>query len=112
MVPPLPAASRPSNTTTTRAPACTTQSCSRHNLVWSFRSSFSYSFRFSLRPLSSGPCLDIGLSRGYFFSQDGLSLHGARRRVPDVGRVLGDGAVAGELAGAGHVDDGLAGPGV
>ena len=32
--------------------------------------------------------------------------------VPDVGRVLGDGAVAGELARAGHIQDGLARPGV
>src|SRR5262245_58076377 len=36
----------------------------------------------------------------------------ARLRVPDVGRVLGDGAVTGELSRAGHVQDGLARPGV
>src|SRR5262249_26313879 len=35
-----------------------------------------------------------------------------RLRVPDGGRVLGDGAVAGELSRTGHVQDGLARPGI
>src|SRR5262245_39182572 len=37
---------------------------------------------------------------------------GTRLRVPDGGRVLGDGAVAGELSRAGHIHNGLARPGV
>src|SRR5262249_13224602 len=36
----------------------------------------------------------------------------ARLGVPDAGRVFSDGAVAGELARAGHVQDGLTGPDV
>src|SRR5689334_1486119 len=36
--------------------------------------------------------------------------HRARPRVPDAGRVFGDGAIARELPGAGHVQDGLASP--
>src|SRR5262249_44375702 len=46
MVPPLPAASRPSKTTTTRKPLCLTQSCSAHSSTCSLRSAFSYSLRF------------------------------------------------------------------
>src|SRR5580658_1504267 len=48
MVPPLPAASRPSNTTITRRPLYLTQSCSLQSSAWSFFSSFSYSLRFNL----------------------------------------------------------------
>src|SRR5262249_25755778 len=62
MVPPLPAASRPSNTTITRCPVCTTHSWSRHNSVCSFCNSFSYSLRFSLGLSSSDSCLDMNLS--------------------------------------------------
>src|SRR5579862_5525063 len=46
MVPPLPAASRPSNTTTTRSPSRLTQSCKAHSSTCSLRSAFSYSLRF------------------------------------------------------------------
>src|ERR1700730_667886 len=38
------------------------------------------------------------------------SRHRARLGVPDIGRVLGNRAVARELPGAGHVEDGLARP--
>src|SRR5436309_14837947 len=38
------------------------------------------------------------------------SWHRARLGVPDLGRVLGDGAIAGELARPGDVEDGLACP--
>ena len=41
-----------------------------------------------------------------------LLRHRARLRIPDRGRVLGDGAVAGEFSRAGHVEDGLARPAV
>src|SRR5262249_48430014 len=46
IVPPLPAASRPSKIRTTRRPLCLTQSCSAHNSTCSSRSAFSYSLRF------------------------------------------------------------------
>src|SRR5262245_39153016 len=36
--------------------------------------------------------------------------HGTRFRAPDLGSVLGDRAIARELAGSGHVEDRLAGP--
>src|SRR5437016_2207311 len=62
IVPPLPAASRPSNTTITRRPLWTTHSCNRHNSVWSLRNSFSYSLRFILGLVSSRGCLDMGFS--------------------------------------------------
>ena len=42
MVPPLPAASRPSKTMITRRPLCLTHSCSLHSSPCSLRSSFSY----------------------------------------------------------------------
>ena len=38
---PLPAASRPSQTTTTRLPVCFTHSCMTTSSAWSFASSFS-----------------------------------------------------------------------
>src|SRR5262245_30650177 len=41
-MPPLPAASRPSNTTTTRKPFCLTQSCSTQSSTSSTRSAVSY----------------------------------------------------------------------
>src|SRR5215469_9117792 len=47
MVPPLPAASRPSNTIITRSPLCFTQSCNLHSSACSRRNSFSYFFRLS-----------------------------------------------------------------
>src|SRR5688572_10378730 len=46
MVPPLPAPSRPSNTTQTLRPLCFTHSCSRTSSPCSRSSSFSYSLRF------------------------------------------------------------------
>src|SRR5271169_5617488 len=46
IVPPFPAASRPSKITTTRKPCCLTQSCSAHSSTCSLRSAFSYSLRF------------------------------------------------------------------
>src|SRR5215813_9196709 len=48
IVPPLPAPSRPSNTTMTRKPLCLTQSWSLHSSACSRTSSFSYSLRFNL----------------------------------------------------------------
>src|SRR5580693_2803920 len=41
-----------------------------------------------------------------------LSLDLAGRRMPDFRRVFGDRAVTRELAGGGHIDDCLAGPGL
>ena len=52
MVPPLPAASRPSKTMMTRRPLCLTQAWRSHNRAWSLRSSFSYFLRPSLVPVS------------------------------------------------------------
>src|SRR5262245_62233677 len=46
IVPPLPAASRPSNTTITRSPFSRTQSWSAHSSICRVRSSLSYSWRF------------------------------------------------------------------
>src|SRR6202034_332539 len=46
ITPPLPAASRPSNTTTTRKPLCLTHSCKPQSSTCSSRSAFSYSLRF------------------------------------------------------------------
>src|SRR6516225_9666816 len=46
IVPPLPAASRPSKITTTRRPSCLTQSCRAQSSTCSLRSDFSYSLRF------------------------------------------------------------------
>src|SRR5262249_15473616 len=45
IVPPLPAASRPSKITTTRSPFSLTQSCNAHSSTCSLRSAFSYSLR-------------------------------------------------------------------
>src|SRR5689334_6713035 len=50
MVPPLPAASRPSKTMTTRRPLAFTQSCAAHSFAWRRRSAFSYFFRFTRQP--------------------------------------------------------------
>src|SRR5512139_3385400 len=47
MVPPLPAASRPSKTMMTRRPLCLTHSCSLHNSPWSLRRCFRYFLFFS-----------------------------------------------------------------
>src|SRR4051794_39232746 len=46
IVPPFPAASRPSNTMMTRSPLCFTHSCNSHSLPCSLRSSFVYWFLF------------------------------------------------------------------
>src|SRR6516162_7634883 len=69
MVPPLPAASRPSNTTITRRPVRTTHCWSLHNSIWSFCNSFSYFLRFILDSLATGRCLDMGHSQQYLVSQ-------------------------------------------
>ena len=45
MVPPLPAASRPSKSTTSRFPVPLTQYCSLSSSIWSSRFSRSYSAR-------------------------------------------------------------------
>src|ERR1700736_1378601 len=66
IVPPFPAASRPSKITTTREPLCLTQSCNAQSSTCSLRSAFSYSLRFigSLlgHELRTAP-LSIGLPR-------------------------------------------------
>src|SRR5262245_33200828 len=108
MVPPLPAASRPSNTTITRAPEYTTHCWSLHSSVCSFRISFSYSLRFILESDSSSSCLDIAVLP----DSDQSSLHRTRCCIPNLGGVLRDGSIAGELSGASHIDDGLARPGL
>jgi hypothetical protein len=60
-VPPLPAASRPSNTMMTRLPSCLTQSCSTHSFSCSLRSSLAYSLPLSLGYGSSpSRCFSIG----------------------------------------------------
>ena len=46
IVPPLPAASRPSNTMMTRCPVAFTHSWRWHSLAWSLRSSFMYALPF------------------------------------------------------------------
>src|SRR5262245_34057425 len=46
IVPPLPAASRPSKTMMTRRPLCLTHSCSTQSSPWSLRRCFRYSFNF------------------------------------------------------------------
>src|SRR5262245_36104372 len=64
IVPPLPAPSRPSNSTITRAPSCFTHSCRWQSSTCSARSSFSYSFRFSRLPFSFAffmPLSSLGL---------------------------------------------------
>src|SRR6266705_2243051 len=53
ITPPLPAASRPSNTTTTLAPVAFTHSCISTSLVWSSRNAFWYSFPLSFSLLCS-----------------------------------------------------------
>src|SRR5579871_1374301 len=53
IVPPFPAASRPSNTTMTRRPLALTQSWRTHSFACSFRSSFAYAFSFIFFGLSS-----------------------------------------------------------
>src|SRR5262245_43470434 len=63
MVPPFPAASRPSSTTITRSPLCTTQSCNRHNSLCNLRNSFVYSLRFISGLVPSCDCLDISRSQ-------------------------------------------------
>src|SRR3982751_6650096 len=58
IVPPLPAPSRPSNTTQTLSPACTTHCCSRTSSPCSRASSFSYSLRFSLPSIPRLPLVE------------------------------------------------------
>src|SRR4030095_6833448 len=62
MAPPLPAASRPSNTIMTRNPLCLTHSWRWHNRAWSLLSSFSYFLFFNFFPL-----LDSSLSLMVWF---------------------------------------------
>src|SRR5690348_13481576 len=78
MVPPLPAASRPSNTIMARKPSCLTQSCSRHSSTCSLCSSFSYSFRFIL---SAWARLPLPLLRASSTSAFMGLLPGAGRRA-------------------------------
>src|SRR5262249_9235109 len=58
-----PAASRPSRTTTTRRPACLTQSCSLQSFVCSLSNSFSYCLRFSFVSLPLELFVDIDVLR-------------------------------------------------
>src|SRR5215468_750891 len=48
MVPPLPAASRPSKTMIARRPLCLIHACSLHSSSWSLRNSFAYFLVFIL----------------------------------------------------------------
>src|SRR6516164_5882479 len=54
ITPPLPAVSRPSNTTMMRAPVAWTQVCRRVSSTWSFASSFSNSLGFILADAAFG----------------------------------------------------------
>ena len=69
MVPPLPAASRPSKTMMTRRPLRLTQSWSSHSCVWSFRNSFMYCL-----PVSVFDSLSSGAASCCAFSSRFLSL--------------------------------------
>jgi len=55
IVPPFPAASRPSKTMITRRPLCFTQAWSLHNSACSLRNAFSYFLRLSFLPPSGLP---------------------------------------------------------
>ncbi len=59
MVPPLPAASRPSKITMARRPLCFTHSCSSQSSAWSFRRCFSYSLRFIAGVPFDSSCLPM-----------------------------------------------------
>src|SRR6185503_9037584 len=59
MVPPLPAASRPSKMMITRRPLCLTHSCSLQSSPWSLRNSFRYFLFFNFFPSSDFSCLLI-----------------------------------------------------
>src|SRR5262249_6224030 len=60
MVPPLPAASRPSKTMMARSPLCFTHAWSLHNSSWSLRNSFMYFFPFIFFGPSDSEFLLIG----------------------------------------------------
>src|SRR6185369_3788158 len=68
MVPPLPAASRPSKTMTIRCPVALTQSCTRQSSVCRRRSSFSYSLRLSFAPDPAGGGAFFALPFASFFA--------------------------------------------
>src|SRR6266511_645869 len=73
MVPPLPAASRPSNSTTTRSPACLVHSWSLTSSTWSPASSRAYSFP----PILPGTPGAASAGCGSFARLGGLALrHG------------------------------------
>src|SRR2546425_7803232 len=56
--------------------------------------------------VGKSPCVSIlSLTSGHYSLR-----HGARLCIPDVGRVLGAGAVTGELPGTGYIQDSLARP--
>ena len=65
MVPPLPAASRPSKTMITRRPLYLTHSCSLHSSPWSLRNSFSYFLSFIFFSPSDFEFLLITVLRGW-----------------------------------------------
>src|SRR5215208_7542221 len=81
IAPPLPAASRPSNTTTTRSPSSLMYSWSLTNSSWSLASSASYEERLILPVLSR---FELAASLA-----DGLVRRRSALRHPDVGLPLG-----------------------
>src|SRR4051794_33638747 len=90
IVPPLPALSRPSNTRQILAPVALTHSCMATSSACSFRSSASYSFRFSL-----GFALSDGAGRSFVLVLTSASPHpcqpvGDRHRQEAI--IGGDGA--------------------
>src|SRR5215472_13310779 len=105
IVPPLPAASRPSKTTTTRSPLSFPQSCSAHSSTCRARSLFSYSFRLSG---SAAVVIGVGLL-GNLDAEDLLApqLPGAVLLMEDqqrVDRVVGEAGA--RLAGGLHLGAG------
>src|SRR6516225_2869488 len=71
MVPPLPAASRPSKIMITRRPLCLTHSWRWQSFAWSFRSSLTYSLFFSF--MGSGFLALCFLGTGFVSSKIPLS---------------------------------------
>src|ERR1041385_24645 len=112
IAPPLPAPSRPSNTTQTLSPLCFTHSWSLTSSTWSLRSSFSYALFVSSSATAVAPAFS-GASSWPFSSaaraarlfsflscpigvllrfRRGPSAHGGSRRIlPNVGRCAGAG---------------------
>ena len=81
IVPPLPAASRPSKTTTIRCPVAFTHSCRWQSSVWSLRSSFSYALRLQLAPALAGGFGVVSFAVLLHAPPQGVSLR-VRRRSP------------------------------